>query len=535
MSTIEEYKVQKHHGEVMPYSRWSSMKKTKRKAEETAAYDYNSVLSHAFIPPREVADALVGAYLDTFEYTHRILHVPTFEKQYAQFWTAVTDQGSTFIAKLLMVCAVGSFNEAAIAKCPDTHELLREQVPAWLSAVRQWLDKATQEAEEGLGTLQVHCLLIIARQLHADDRDHLWISTGSLVRSAMTMGLHRDPSAFTRMIPFTAEMRRRLWCTIIELDLQASHDAGKPMSIPDGVSDCNPPSNLDDEQVGVTPPTAKPNECFTRTSFQIALLKSLPARKEVIRLANGLQAKSCRGILTLGADITRALGDLPPCLTFSEKGAIGSSRPTEFAAAFLDLLIRRFLASVHRHGATLGAYDPAYHFSRVTCVDSSLVILATLGLLNKPSAVVSHTLRSSCGGMFDLDLLHAAITICLELIMEKIDVDTLGCSIRSRVFSGHSNNFDRESLIDAVEGVVKALEPKIVRHQGDTHKSYVLLRAALSSAKARHDGVNPQAAVSAEMVNSIARCKDLLLQQGRPTQAGLQVPDSEVSLFRKPH
>lgn len=37
-------------------------------------------------PPRKECDILIDGYLRTFEKIYRILHVPTFLEQYAQFW-----------------------------------------------------------------------------------------------------------------------------------------------------------------------------------------------------------------------------------------------------------------------------------------------------------------------------------------------------------------------------------------------------------------------------------------------------------------
>jgi hypothetical protein len=47
--------------------------------------------------------------------------------------------------------------------------------------------------------LQVQCLLILARHTLSVGGDLIWIAMGSLVRSAMQMGLHHDPKHFTNM------------------------------------------------------------------------------------------------------------------------------------------------------------------------------------------------------------------------------------------------------------------------------------------------------------------------------------------------
>ena len=47
--------------------------------------------------------------------------------------------------------------------------------------------------------LQVQCLLILACQTLSVGRGLIWIAMGTLVRTAMQMGLHRDPKYFTKM------------------------------------------------------------------------------------------------------------------------------------------------------------------------------------------------------------------------------------------------------------------------------------------------------------------------------------------------
>lgn len=60
------------------------------------------------MPPREVADKLIGNYLRTFESTYRILHVPTFEAEYAQYWENPATTGTGVVIKLLLVMAIGT-------------------------------------------------------------------------------------------------------------------------------------------------------------------------------------------------------------------------------------------------------------------------------------------------------------------------------------------------------------------------------------------------------------------------------------------
>lgn len=109
--------------------------------------------------------------------------------------------------------------------------------------------------------LQVHCLLLLCRQAYAIDKWANWNSAGSLLRLAISQGFHRDPKSFTRLSAFDAEMRRRIWATILELNVQLSIDAAMPPLISVDDYDTKPPSNLDDEDfdaISETLPSPKP-------------------------------------------------------------------------------------------------------------------------------------------------------------------------------------------------------------------------------------------------------------------------------------
>jgi hypothetical protein len=87
------------------------------------------------------------------------------------------------------------------------------------------------------------------------------------------MGLHRDPANLpTRSTPTIAtEMRRRLWNTILEINLLLSMKSGQPPYISPKDYDTLPPSNFDDEQLLDQNATPKPTKEISQMSVAIAL------------------------------------------------------------------------------------------------------------------------------------------------------------------------------------------------------------------------------------------------------------------------
>jgi hypothetical protein len=100
--------------------------------------------------------------------------------------------------------------------------------------VETWLDRQTGRQQLTLAILRTRAMLILTQQVRSVRADEVWKATGTLLRSAMTAGLHRDPLEFPEIPIFEGELRRRLWMTIVEMDLGASLTHGMPIMLRDG-------------------------------------------------------------------------------------------------------------------------------------------------------------------------------------------------------------------------------------------------------------------------------------------------------------
>jgi hypothetical protein len=139
------------------------------------------------IPNQEISDQLVHLYLRTFESTFRILHIPTFRKEYSQYWKEPQAANPGFVVKLLLVMAIGTcFYHGGAIDC----NTLRSLAHQWIYSASCWLSAPSEKSRMNLTGLQVHCLLLLARQTNDIDGDLIWISAGSTLRLAFNMGLH---------------------------------------------------------------------------------------------------------------------------------------------------------------------------------------------------------------------------------------------------------------------------------------------------------------------------------------------------------
>ncbi|GIJ90826.1 hypothetical protein Asppvi_009789 [Aspergillus pseudoviridinutans] len=472
------------------------------------------------LPPRQVADELVQLYLSNFETTYRILHIPTFLKQYEDYWTAPQNPDMVFLAKLLLLMAASSCFYSPTTKLNGKDSLASTAIH-WIETVQTW--SATSSRNTNFDMLQVHCLSLIARQANACDGDTIWISSGSLIRSAMTMGLHRNPLRFQKLSRFWAEMRRRLWATILELDLQSSMDGGMPPTIDLEEYDCDPPSNYDDadliENMTEDPPPKDPG-IFTRSSFQVLLSRTLAVRVHIVKLVNRLRFTiSYDEALSLSEELMQSLNDaldLFPsdrCLSHIP----GVENPA-FTKSYFIFIIRRHLLALHRPFCLSIMRTPKFSYSRKICLDSALDMLS---LLDPPLDVAEARphphLGHLTGGMFREELFQAATMVCVELVLQADECLRSKSMLQGQNSVLSSLNDMAESqqavMVHSVENTIKLFGCRIAPG-GRGCKPYIFLSITLASVKARLKGEDSFKAMDQAGTNAIRDCQ--LLMSGVP-------------------
>ena len=221
---------------------------------------------------------LVDSYLESFETTYRVLHVPMFRRQYEKFWRAPHETASSFLVALLLVMAV--------VQCVNPQEepaflgrssRPREKASRWIAVCDSWL-RAQSCTDVTLVNYQVGILLFLAKPMNAIKIKRAWTSAGDLVRQACAPGLHRDPASTACKISiFDQEMRRRLWATIMEFELLTAIDKGMPAAVSVGDWDCQPPANVQDEEVDEHSrdlPPSRPYKEFKWTSYLASAAKA---------------------------------------------------------------------------------------------------------------------------------------------------------------------------------------------------------------------------------------------------------------------
>ncbi|PWY94079.1 C6 zinc finger domain protein [Aspergillus sclerotioniger CBS 115572] len=371
------------------------------------------------IPARSVCDELVQCYLRTFEGVYRILHIPSFMKEYQQFWDQPRTTATPFLMKLALVLSIGTTFRSEQGKAGTDYDTRLTQT--WIYAAQWWLTGPTEKSTFNLDGLQIFCLLLLARQMGPPGPSP-WLSAGTL-QIATAMGLHRDSAHFPSLSPFQTEMRTRLWATVFELVLQSSLESASPLSMP--FSDTKPPSNLNDADINPDlkqPPISKPNTSQTDTSLQLLLHQSFSLRAEAIQLIHSPNRIPYQQAIDLSTKLRTTCHTITAFFqSFTTTNTTPSPNslpyPTPFHHKHLLTTLHRYILHLHFPFARESLTTPQYHFSRKLCLESALTI-ASYNPSTDPSAQLDDfsrlvlTARGSLRGPLNLDIISA---LALEL------------------------------------------------------------------------------------------------------------------------
>ncbi|RSL51072.1 hypothetical protein CEP54_011602 [Fusarium duplospermum] len=328
--------------------------------------------------PRSTADSFLEHYVSNFEPVFPILHIPSFKADYDRYWNDPNQVSTVFRVQLQLVLALGS------CLFDDTFTF-RNRASRWVNEAQLWLLTPPEKSRMTIPGIQIMILLTLARSVCGAGQDTVWVLTGLLLRTAMYMGLHRDPSKIGdgEMTVFRAEMRRRLWLSILELNLQSAYDAGGAPLISSDDYDTLPPADLDDNSLTNEPGDStlggRADGGSTRLSAALALAHSLPLRLKILRHANDFRARdSYSETLRLNSELVQACHQLSKTL---ERLSCSPSRAiTQFYASLAELLAYRCFHTLHQPVIMRLMSDPKYYFSQKMYIDGALKIAHISGL-----------------------------------------------------------------------------------------------------------------------------------------------------------
>ncbi|ENH61433.1 Oleate activated transcription factor 3 [Fusarium oxysporum f. sp. cubense race 1] len=473
-------------------------RKRRREDREKIFEDSDPELE-ALLPTKEESDALIDVYLDQFEQVHRIVHIPTFKKEYAEYWApGSTKRYAAFTALILAMMAVAS--------CVHTHESLkfigmmsnaRHWAERWIKACDEWSSKQSQKHRR-LIHYQVACLLYLGKRVNTIKKKRFWTGSGALIQDGIAVGLHREPSHMAAKITvFHQEMRRRIWATVQEFDMQASFDHCLPTLVSQLHYDTNAPRNLDDddfdESTTVLPPS-KPVKEYTFSSFQHLARQSLLLRLELSRLLTGPSSEiDYDQVIRYTNDLTQEI-DALPSWDMNLENVKGKKNPL-IAYTLLHVQLRQYIIPLHQPYLKLRKQNSKYQYSEIIYYNAARDIVLLHDKLYEQGVRSLNFLRE--------DALTTAINLCSVTMLQP-----RGSTNMIMINSHHT--------LKLIEKCIAMKEDRLLRCGNNEPWGYSIMCAALGLLEAHLGTKEPEVAKSTSAERFVNLHYRLLANQEPP-------------------
>ena len=381
----------------------------------------------ASFPAKADADRLIARYFNAYDPSVHIIHGPSFQKQYDAHWLNPSETSVVWIGMCfaMMTLALQSYHRAG-DEPPEyrgkalelSHDFRR------LTAQCLLLADITQPIAQILETLILHVQAEYGRSRDAEPGVLLMVSL--CVRLAMRMGYHRDPAPHPQITPFQGEIRRRVWTFVRQCDLLISFQFGLPAMIRTDHIDTETPRNVYDdelhEEMKQLPPS-RPNFEATPMSYMIAKSKMTFLFGSIVERTGSITSPpGYDETMKFDQELREARSTHPPLLqmrSFQESARDPANLIMQRLG--LEMVYLRSLFVLHRRFIARGRENPRYAYSRRTCIDASMELLAHQATLHRESqpggrlrsvkwcvdiylfsllSVVSETLANPCALLF---------------------------------------------------------------------------------------------------------------------------------------
>ena len=376
----------------------------------------------AQMPNRSVTDKLVSRYFNSYDPAVHILHPPSWYRAYEKHWEEPQKSGPAWLGQIyaLLCLAMHSY-----FRMDDEPPEFRGKSLAMAANYRALTGQCllladfTKPVNNTIETMVLHLHCEYAR--NRDAEVGVWVLVGMIVRLAMRMGYHRDPSNYKDITPFQGELRRRVWTFVRQSDLLFSFQIGLPSMIRQGDSDTELPRNLFDdefdEDTKILPPS-RPLSEPTPVSYMCAKATMSFAFGKVVERLHQLTSIPYDEVMALDKDLREARAEFPPHLrlrsieeSMMDPGALVMQRFT------LSILYNKGQCVLHRKFLARARENSRYAHSRRTCVDSSVELLnhqATLHYESRPGHRL-HGMKVFISSLTAADFLLAAMIVALDL------------------------------------------------------------------------------------------------------------------------
>ncbi|KAJ4211547.1 hypothetical protein NW759_012458 [Fusarium solani] len=429
----------------------------------------------AAVPPRPVVDRLMALHFDSYIITPYLIHGKKFLREYEAFWEDPSTTSTAWIGLMFSMLYIAAQLQTLTIDFPDGRaESLKTEYLTLKDAFREKAVQCLILARYTTGGPYILETLITVLTgefiLLKDGATDGWLSIGMILHLAMRMGYHRDPDHFPGISPFEGEMRRRIWTTILQLDLVISLEMGLPRSATDTHIDTQPARNLrdcdfDEDTTEMPPP--RPETEWTPVLPLIARARLITALGLICDINTDINPPSYGEVTKIDAlleDVhNRAI---PPVLRWETTPHPITDSPTLVVQRVsIETTYRKSRILLYRRALISYPVKPQEQDRESVriCLDSALKILSFQQMLHEESQPFGRLcqLRWKVTRIFNQDVLLATSVLCLYLQdvdkFETTGQTTRAEEIRQQLTISH-NIWLQMSTISAEAGkVAKAL------------------------------------------------------------------------------
>ncbi|KAF2757559.1 hypothetical protein EJ05DRAFT_394317 [Pseudovirgaria hyperparasitica] len=452
---------------------------------------HNTILS--WIPERSTADEYVQSYIASYEQTYRLLHKPTFFDEVKSFWIDPAKVDPEWVALYMMVLGMGY---AALNRGTMPTGEWRFFCRRMFGGAQEMLFKTSFLAKPSLCSLQTMCLMIIAKETFAAtcfQGDTCWPLVGMTTRLAMSAGFHRLlPESVISVLE--QDMRRRIWTTIVYLEIQLACTTGMPMLLRIEDFDVLCPANIDDEDVSPASVSMqiRVNSEPTNASYQIIIYQAFPVLLKIMeRLNHEFNGLMYEEVLHYDAELRKSLLALSvlktgylPCAASLQHEYL----PTDLDvhAIQIDIFFRRVLLMLHRRFASQPAAEDIYPQSYWSSLENSLALLAHNQALcgEYSAAALPPGQLTWFSGLFWQDFLSAGLTAAIHLLRKDGATLSVPANLGDNLISTCPA---RNTIIDTLTTCVEIWRPMQSRSVC-TARSFTLLERVAEALQSTREG-----------------------------------------------
>ncbi|KAK4499944.1 hypothetical protein PRZ48_008130 [Zasmidium cellare] len=334
------------------------------------------------LPPPETCHELVARFFDTFDTVYSVINRNIFAPYYNILFSNPKEVPICFVIKVLVMMAIANATYP-----PDEAPVPKQSIEEWMDLASSIPPSALEAGDFMLHTAHIFTTLSLAEQLLKLDVTAAYVRSGTYVRAAMVLDLHRVEAACEK---------RRVWEAIMDLDLHASLAAG-----------VIPASPL---------PPAPDIQSFTglyssdnMEDLSDVLPRSLHVRHKIVTLLNSEKHLQFEQVVELSSELTKAMAPV------STSDGVPDNRKT-FLYRYLSFTYGRWLAALHRPFFMMN--DPAFYLSRtMTTRLSKQYMKEIIAVYSKKAGPDPFAnLLIGHGIMFRNEHRQAHMALCYELL-----------------------------------------------------------------------------------------------------------------------